>query len=109
MKPVEPLNVPVASRVYVIEPSAAEEISRLLADNEHGDVMVKIVNDFRERIPPLLTEAVHGSNGTPFDLAMILGCIVESTMRRAIKPELYDEFLAQVAKIASGMRTPNGR
>jgi hypothetical protein len=109
MKPVEPLNVPVASRVYVIEPSAREEISRLLADNEHGDVMVKIVNDFRGRIPPVLIEAVHGSNGTPFDLAMILGCIVESTMRRAIKPELYDEFLAQVAKIASGKRTPNGR
>lgn len=37
---------------------------------------------------------------------MILGCIVDSTMRLAVKPELYDEFLAQVAKIANGMRVP---
>lgn len=65
MKSAEPLDVPVASKVYLIEPSAKGEIGRLLAEIEHGAVIVKIVNEFRERIPPLLAEAVHSAKGTP--------------------------------------------
>jgi hypothetical protein len=109
MTAADPLDVPIPSKVYRIEPTAREEIKRLLAEIEHGAVIVKIVNEFRERIPPLLTQAIHGAGGSPFDLAMILGCIVDTTMRSAIKPELYDEFLAQVAKIAGGMRAAQGK
>jgi hypothetical protein len=48
---------------------------------------------------------VRGADGTPADLAILLAGIVESTMRRAIKPELHDEFLREVAKVAEGMRS----
>jgi hypothetical protein len=41
----------------------------------------------------------------PADVAILLAGIVEGTMRRGIKPELHDEFLREVAKIAEGMRS----
>jgi hypothetical protein len=44
-------------------------------------------------------------DGTPADLAIMLAGIVESTMRRAIKPEVHDEFLREVLKVAEGMRS----
>jgi hypothetical protein len=48
---------------------------------------------------------VHRVDGTPADLAIMLAAVVESTMRRAIKPELHDEFLREVAKVAEAMRS----
>lgn len=105
MNQADPLDVPVSSKVYRVDPSASEAIGELLAEHAHRDVMVKLVNELRERIPALLIEDVHSADGTPFDLAMILGGIVESTMRRAIKPHLHDEVLQEVAKLAQNMRT----
>lgn len=104
----EPLEMVKASRVYRIEVTAKDAIRKLLAEVVHGDVMVDIVNDFRERIPPMVMAEINRIEGTPLDLAMILGCVVESTMRTWVKPELHDQFLAQVAKFAQSMRTPTG-
>ena len=52
-----------------------------------------------------LIDAVHGVDGTPAHLAILLAGVVEGTMRRAIKPELHDEFLREVAKNAEAMRS----
>jgi hypothetical protein len=100
-----PLDPRILSKVYVINPEAADAIRGLLADNARAEAMTAIVNDFREKIPPMLIDAVHSVEGTPSDLAILLAGIVERTMRRAIKPELYDEFLREVAKIAAAMRS----
>lgn len=101
----EPLEVPVATRVFIINPTAREAIRSFLADRRHADAMTKILNDMRTNIPPVLIQAVQGVEGTPADLAILLGTIVTSTMRRAIKPELHDEFLREVARVAEGMRS----
>lgn len=101
----EPLDIPVATRVFVINPTAREAIRGFLAERRHADAMTKVLNDMRTNIPPVLIQAVHGVDGTPADLAILLGAIVTSTMRRAIKPELHDEFLREVARVAEGMRS----
>jgi hypothetical protein len=100
-----PLDAPVRSSVYVLNPAAQDEIRGFLADNARAEAMTAIINRFRANIPPQLLEAVRGADGTPGDLAILLAGIVESTMRRAIKPELHDEFLREVAKVAEGMRS----
>jgi hypothetical protein len=43
--------------------------------------MTAIINKFRRDIPPMLIDAVHGADGTPGDLAILLAGIVEGTMR----------------------------
>ncbi len=105
MSTAEPLDAPVVSKVFLINPTAKEPIRRFLAERSHSESMTKIINDLRADIPPKLIEAVHRVDGTPADLAIMLAGIVESTMRRAIKPELHDEFLREVAKVAEGMRS----
>jgi hypothetical protein len=105
MDPADPLDVPVPSKVYVVNPAAEDEIRGFLADNARADAMTAILNDFRANIPPMLISAVRGADGTPGDLAILLAGIVEGTMRRGIKPELHDEFLGEVAKVAEGMRS----
>jgi hypothetical protein len=52
-----------------------------------------------------LIEAVRAVDGTPADLAILVAGIVEMTMRRALKPELHDEFLREMARVAEGMRS----
>lgn len=101
----EPLDAPVRSSVYVVNPAAQDEIRGFLADNARAEAMTAIINEFREKIPPTLLKAVRDADGTPADLAILLAGIVESTMRRAIKPELHDDFLREVAKVAEGMRS----
>lgn len=98
------LDVPIPTKVFVVNSSAKEQIASLLSDNRRADAMTKLVNDLRADIPPRLIEAVHGAEGTPADLAFMLAGIVESTMRRAIRSELHDEFLREVLRIAQGMR-----
>jgi hypothetical protein len=105
MSAAEPLDVPVQTKVFVIEPTAKEPISTLLADNQRSEAMTKIINDLRADIPPRLIAEVHRVDGTPAHLAIMLAGIVESTMRRAIKPHLHDEFLREVLKVAEGMRS----
>jgi hypothetical protein len=105
MNAAEPLDAPVRSKVYVVNPAAQDEIRGFLADNAKAEAMTAIINEFRANIPPVLIDAVRGADGTPSDLAILLASIVESTMRRAIKPELHDEFLREVAKVAEGMRS----
>src|SRR5580658_2320903 len=104
MSAAEPLDVPVRSKVYVVNVAAQEEIRGFLADTARAEAMTAIINKFRTNIPPVLIDAVRGADGTPSDLAILLAGIVEGTMRRAIKPELHDEFLREVARVAAGMR-----
>lgn len=104
MQAAAPLDARVLSKVYVINPAAGDAIRTFFADNARADAMTAIINKFRGDIPPLLIDAVHGADGTPGDLAILLAGIVEGTMRRAIKPELHDEFLREVAKVAAAMR-----
>jgi hypothetical protein len=101
----DPLEVAVDSRVYAIKPGAREEISSFVEENLRKNAMIAAINELRATIPPALIERVHSANGRPLDLAMMLGGIVEATMRRAIKPELHDEFLKEVARLAQQMRT----
>jgi hypothetical protein len=105
MNAADPLDAPVRSKVYVVNPAAQDEIRGFLADNARAEAMTAIVNEFRATIPPMLIDAVRGADGTPSDLAILLAGIVESTMRRAIKPELHDQFLHELAKVAEGMRS----
>jgi hypothetical protein len=104
MQAAEPLDARVVSKVYAIKPAASDAIRTFLADNARAEAMTAIINDFRGKIPPMLIDAVHGVDGTPSDLAILLAGVVEGTMRRAIKPELHDEFLREVAKVAEAMR-----
>lgn len=101
----DPLDAPVPSKVYVVNPAAQDEIRGLLADNARAEGMTAIINDFRAKIPPMVLDAVRGADGTPADVAILLAGVVEGTMRRGIKPELHDEFLREVAKVAEGMRS----
>jgi len=47
---------------------------------------------------------VQKANGTPAALAILLGMIVEGTMRHSVKPHLHDGFLREVARVAEAMR-----
>jgi hypothetical protein len=105
MHAADPLDAPVPSKVYVVNPAAQDEIRGFLADNARSGAMTAMINGFRRTIPPDLIDAVRDADGTPSDLAILLGAIVEGTMRRGIKPELHDEFLREVAKVAEGMRS----
>lgn len=100
----EPLEAAAHAKVYVVNPAAQDEIRGFLADRARGEYMTAIINHFRASIPPTLMNAVREADGTPADLAIVLAGIVEGTMRRGIKPELHDEFLREVAKVAEGMR-----
>jgi hypothetical protein len=104
LQAAEPLDARIPSSVYRINWEARDALAAFLADNARANAMTSLINEFRASIPPKLIEAVHGANGTPGDLAILLGMLVETTMRRAIKPELHDEFLREVAKVAEGMR-----
>lgn len=101
----DPLDVPVPSKVFIVNPEARDEIGEFLADNSRAAAMTAIINDFRTKIPPMVLDSVRGADGTPADVAIVLAGIVEGTMRRGIKPELHDEFLREVAKVAEGMRS----
>jgi hypothetical protein len=105
METTDPVDARILSKLYVINPAAGDVISTFLADNARSIAMTAIINEFRASVPPALIDAVHRADGTPADLAILLGSIVERTMRRAIKPELHDEFLREVAKVADGMRS----
>jgi hypothetical protein len=105
MQAADRLDARIPSNVYVINPAESDAISTFLADNARANAMTSIINEFRASIPPMLIDAVHGANGTPGDLAILLASILDRTMRRAIKPELYDEFLREVARVAGAMRS----
>jgi hypothetical protein len=98
-------DLPAGTRAFRINPEAKSDIENFLAKCQHSASMTKIINDLRASVPPWLIDAVHGVDATPADLAILLGGIVESTMRRAIKPDLHDEFLREVAKVAQQMRS----
>jgi hypothetical protein len=101
----EPSDLPAGTRAFRINPEAKSAITDFLGKCQHSGSMTKIINDLRASVPPWLIDAVRGVDGTPADLAILLGGIVESTMRRAIKPHLHDEFLREVAKFAQQMRS----
>ena len=105
MSPEAAADMPAGTRAFRINPEARGAIAAFLAKCRHSAAMTQLINDFRASVPPPLIEAVHRVDGTPADLAILLAGIVESTMRRAIKPELHDEFLAEVAKVAQKMRS----
>ncbi len=103
-----PLEVPIPTEAFVVSPAAAQAggpIRDLLAYFRQSDAITKLINELRTEVPPWLTDAVRTAIGTPADLAMMLGAIVESTMRRAIKPELHDAFLSEASKMAERMRS----
>lgn len=101
----ESLDAPVRSRVYVVNPAAANAIRDFLADNARAEAMAALINEYRAKFPPMFIDAVRGADGTPADLAILLASVVESTMRRAIEPELHDEFLREVARAAESLRS----
>jgi hypothetical protein len=49
-----------------------------------------------QSLPQQIAPRVIAAGGTPSDVAMMLAGVVEGTMRRWIRPELYDEFLKTV-------------
>lgn len=93
------------TKLYAIAATGKPRIARFLADLDHGAAMTRIINELREDIARRLLEAVRSVDGTPGDLAILTAGIVEMTMRRALKPDLHDEFLRQVAKVAQDMRS----
>jgi hypothetical protein len=99
------LDAAPGAKLYAIPASGKPLIAQFLADLDQGAAMTRIINELREDIPRRLIEAVRAVDGTPADLAILVAGIVESTMRRALKPELHDEFLREVAKVAEGMRS----
>jgi hypothetical protein len=101
----EPLEIPVPSRVFRINPGCKEQISAFLASHAHACRITAVTNELRGKIAPMLIDAVHKADGTPFDLALMLATIVEGTMRRSIKPGLHDEFLREVAKLSEALRS----
>lgn len=104
MKRSDPLEVPADSRLYTINAGAHDEISGFVAENVRKNAVIAAINELRATIPPALIDRVRAADGRPLDLAMMLAGIVEATMRRAIKPELHDEFLKEVARLAQQMR-----
>jgi hypothetical protein len=100
----DPPDLPAGTRAFRINPDARSAIARFLAQCQRSASMTRITNELRASVPPWLMAAVHDVDGTPADLAILLAGIIESTMRRAIKPELHDEFLREVARIAQEMR-----
>jgi len=101
----DPPELPAGTRAFRINPEAKSAIADFVAKCQHSSSMTRIINDLRASAPPWLIDTVHSVDGTPADLAILLGAIVESTMRRAIKPDLHDEFLREVAKVAHAMRS----
>lgn len=99
-----PLDAPVRSRVFALQPSAKPALEELFAELHRPAAMTKLLNDLRAEYPQKLIEAVHRVHGTPADLAMMLAAIVEMTMRRGINSELHDDFLNEVMKMAQAMR-----
>jgi hypothetical protein len=100
-----PLELVPASRLYEFPAPSRPLIAQFLADLDKNAAMTRITNELRQDIPYRLIEAVRAVDGTPADLAILVAGIVEMTMRRALKPELHDEFLREVAKVAEGMRS----
>jgi hypothetical protein len=100
----DPPDLPAGTRGFRINPEAHSAIADFLASCRHSASMTRLINDLCESVPPWLIGAVHAIDGTPADLAILLGGIVESTMRRALKPDLHDEFLREVARVAQAMR-----
>src|ERR1700677_2807565 len=52
MQESAPLDAPVLSKVYVINPAASDAIGSFFADNARADAMTAIINKFRGDIPP---------------------------------------------------------
>jgi len=105
MSTADALDVPMATRVFAVNFAAREAIRDFLADHARAVAMTAIINEYRAQLPPQLLAAVRGADGTPASLAILLGAIVEGTMRHAIQPELHDEFLREVLKVAEGLRS----
>jgi hypothetical protein len=100
-----PLELVPGAKLYEIPASAKPLIAQFLADLDKNAAMTRITNELRKDIPYRLIGAVRAVDGTPADLAILVAGIVEMTMRRALKAELHDEFLREVAKVAEGMRS----
>ena len=98
-------GLPAGTQAFLIRAEAKERVATFLAKCQHSAAMTKLINEVRASIPTRLLDEVNSVNGTPADLAILLAGIVESTMRRAIKPHLHDAFLREVAKVAEGMRS----
>jgi hypothetical protein len=92
------------TKLYEIPASGKPQIARFLADLDHGAAMTRIINELRGDVARRLLAAVRSVDGTPSDLAILVASIVERTMRVALKPELHDDFLREVAKLAERMR-----
>jgi hypothetical protein len=92
-----PLEVPVATKVFVVHASAKEPLSTLLTEIQR-DALPKIFSELRRDIPPKIAPPVIAASGTPADVSLMLAGIVEGTMRRWIKPELHEDFLDDIVK-----------
>jgi hypothetical protein len=92
-----PLEVPVATRVFVVHASAREPLSALLTEIQR-DALPQIFSELRREIPSKIAPPVIAASGTPADVALMLAGIVEGTMRRWIKPELHEDFLDDIVK-----------
>lgn len=95
MRACEPLDVPVPSKVFALEPSAKEPLGALLLELKR-DALPGIFDRLRRELPAEIVEPVIAAGGAPSDVALMLAGIVEATMRRYIRDELHEEFLADI-------------
>jgi hypothetical protein len=93
------------TKLYEIPASGKPQIAQFLADLDRSAAMTRIINELRGDIARRLLAAVRSVDGTPGDLAILVASIVDKTMRVALKPDLYDDFLREVAKVAEQMRS----
>jgi hypothetical protein len=92
-----PLEVPVASKVFVVHAAAKDALEALLIEIQR-DALPQILSELRRDMPPKIARPVIAAGGTPADVALMLAGIVEATMRRWIKPELHEDFLDDIVK-----------
>lgn len=92
-----PLDVPVASKVFIVHAAAKEPLEALLIEIQR-DALPQIFSALRRDIPPKIAPPVIAAGGVPGDVSLMLAGIVEATMRRWIRPELHDDFLDDIVK-----------
>ena len=91
-----PLEVPVASKVFIVHATAKAPLDALLTEVQRA-ALPGIFGALRRDVPPQIAPPVIAAGGTPADVSLMLAGIVEATMRRWIRPELHEEFLDDVA------------
>ncbi len=92
-----PLDVPVDTRVYIVERRTMKPLSEMLLDIKR-DGLPDLFNELRREIPAKFVPSVIASGGTPSDVSLMLAGIIERTLRNYIKDELHEEMLQDIVR-----------